>query len=246
MPHVNLVPAEERRRELRRQLVIIPIAGAVLLVAGLGGSYYYYGNQLSGAQDETESYKSLNAKQATDVAELKKYEDLKNQKQNSRNAVNTLYSARFRWSRLLDDMSFVIPAELSLTKIKGLVPGADTAKTGAATTSSTANQKDLEFEGYARSMPDVAIFMVRLGLVPSLKDVTLKLAEVEEIQGQRPIHFIINATLKNVGETQQPAVAPTTGEAGPSPVTPTGTGTSTTGTGTNGSRTSTSTTSTTR
>lgn len=247
MPHVNLVPAEEQRRELRRQLFIIPVAGTLLLLGGLGGSYYYYNSQLSNAQQETESYKGLNAKQANDVAELKKYEDLKNQKQGRRDAVNALYEARFRWSRMLDDMSFVVPAELSLTKVKGMVPGADTGKTAAA--GSADAKRDLTFEGYARSMPDVAIFMVRLGLIQSLTEVTLQLAEVEEIQGQRPIHFIINATLKNVGETQQPAVAPTTGEAGPSQVTPTGTGTSTsptTGTGTSGSRTSTATTSTTR
>ncbi|MHB1389841.1 MAG: PilN domain-containing protein [Thermoleophilia bacterium] len=238
MPHVNLVPAEEKRRELRRQLVIIPIAGAMLLLGGLSGSYYFYSNQLGNAQQEVDSYKSLNAKQAKDVAELKKYEDLKNQKQTSRNAVAALYDARFRWSRMFDDLSFIIPGELSLTSIKGLVPGAAVATSGATTTS-TQQQQDLTFEGFARSMPDVAIFMVRLALIPSLKDVTLNLAEVQDLHGQRPIHFVINAMLNNVGETQQPAVAPTTGEAGPSQVTPTGTGTTTTGTGTNGSRTST-------
>lgn len=247
MPHVNLVPAEERRRELRRQLYIIPVAGALLVLGGLGGGYFYYNSQLTNARQEADGYKELNAKQATNVAELKKYEDLKSQKQGRRDSVNALYEARFRWSRMLDDMSFVVPAELSLTKVKGMVPGTETGKT--ASTGNAAPGRDLEFEGYARSMPDVAIFMVRLGLIPSLTEVSLQLAEVEEVQGQRPIHFVINATLKSIGETQQPAVAPTTGEAGPSQVTPTGTGTSTspsTGTGTNGSRTSTATTSTTR
>lgn len=223
MPRVNLVPIEERRREVRRQMIFLPVAGAVAAVIALGGSYYYYDNKLQNTDAELEQSKQNNASLAKQVAELQKYEDLKNQKQSRLNAVTSVYQSRFRWSRMLDDMSFIIPESISLTKVSGRVPGATAA--GERTGARGASQRDLEFEGDTRSMPEVAIFMVRLALIPSLADVTLKKAEVERAGG--PVHFVINASLKTVGETQRPAVAPTTGESGPSPVTPT-TGTQTT------------------
>jgi len=229
MPRVNLVPLEERQRAYRRQFYIIPVAGAILLVGFLGGTYYYFNNKLESVQNDLDLYKQNNANMSKQVAELAKYEELKAQKQARLSAVTTAYQGRFRWSRMLDDMSFVVPDTVSLTKITGAVPGAET---GAASKSATTDKPDLEFEGNTSTMPDVAIFMVRLALIPSLTDVTLKVAEREATGSQFSIHFIINASLKQPGETQRPAVAPTTGDSGPSQVTPTGT--STTGTSTSG------------
>lgn len=217
MPRVNLVPTEERRREVRRQMIILPVAGAAAAVVVLGGSYLYYQNKLNNTEDELEQVKQNNASLSKQVAELQKYEELKTQKQSRLTAVASAYQSRFRWSRMLDDLSFVIPETISLTKVSGGVPGAITA--GAATAGRGASQRDLEFEGFTNAMPEVAIFMVRLALIPSLTDVTLKTAEVD--RSGSTVHFIINATLKPVGETQRPAVAPTTGEGGPSRVTPT-------------------------
>jgi Tfp pilus assembly protein PilN len=233
MPKVNLVPLEERQRAYRRQFYIIPIAGSLVLLGALGGSYYYFNSRLSNAENELSLYKQNNANMSRQIAELQQYEDLKSQKQARLSSVTSVYQGRFRWSRMLDDMSFVVPETISLTKISGRVPGAETAGQRAG----TAQEEDLSFEGFTYTMPDVAIFMVRLALIPSLTDVSLSVAEIEEKGGQLPIHFIINASLKQAGENQRPAVAPTTGEAGPSSVTPTTTtptGTSTNGAATNG------------
>lgn len=230
MPRVNLVPLEERQRAYRRQFYIIPVAGVIVIVGALAGSYYYYNNNLENVQADLDSYKQNNASMQKQVAELAKYEELKNQKQARLGAVTSAYQARFRWSRTLDDMSFVVPDTVSLIQITGKVPGSQTV---TATKAAAAATSDLEFEGYTSTMPDVAIFMVRLALIPSLSDVTLKIAERELVGNINPIHFVINANIKQPGETQRPAVAPTTGDTGPSPVTPTGTSTtSNTSTGT--------------
>lgn len=233
MPRVNLVPLEERQRAYRRQFYIIPVAGAIIIVGLLGGTYYYFNNQLQSVQTDLDGYKQNNASMQKQVTELQKYEELKAQKQARLSAVTGAYQARFRWSRMLDDMSFVVPETISLTQITGKVPG---AQTGATKQQAAAQaQPDLEFEGSTASMPDVAIFMVRLALIPSLTDVRLKVAEREVNGGLVSIHFIIDASLSQPGETQRPAVAPTTGDSGPSPVTPTGTSTTpTTGTSTSG------------
>jgi len=228
MPRINLVPAEEQQWELRRQLYIVLVAGALVLAGVLGGSYYYYNSQLSNSEKQLQDIKGSNASLQKQVNELKRYEEIKNKKQTQLNIVTGLYGQRVRWSRTLGDLAFVIPDDVWLTSIKVQVPGVKTA--GSASTSSSAAKgsvRDVEIEGYTRGMPSVAILLVRLGLIPSLTEVTLISAEKEEFASEMVTHFKIAATLKQTGETQGPSVAPVTGEDGPSSVTPT-TGTSTT------------------
>ncbi|MBE0428372.1 MAG: PilN domain-containing protein [Thermoleophilia bacterium] len=214
---MNLVPADVKRRELRRQGLLFPLVAIVLLALVLVGSYFYYVNKMDNTQEELESFRRLNDEQASQVAELDRIEVLKSQRQERLSSVTGVYQLRFRWSRMLDDLSFVVPEELSLTRIRGQVP----ETVAGATPTRQTMQDELEFEGHTRSMPDVAIFMVRLGLIPSVTDVTLSLAEVEIIGNERAIHFIITASL-TMEEAQRPVAAPTTGETGPSRVTPTG------------------------
>lgn len=226
MPRVNLVPREEQQREFRRQLYIIPVAGTMILAGILGGTYYYYGNQLENADRQLQDVQQSNNALQKQVAEMKRYDEIKNKKQSQLNIVTTLYGQRVRWSRTIDDLAFVIPEDVWLVAIKAKVPGIDTMSAAGASSNSSTGQSDIEIEGYTREMPSVATLLVRLGLIPSIMNVTLTSAEKEEVQGQTVTHFKITASLKQTGETQGPAVVPdTSGEA--SPVTPT-TGTSTT------------------
>lgn len=228
MSKVNLVPIEEQQREFRRQFYIVPVAGALVLAGILGGSYYYYSSQLSNSEQKLQDIKSSNASLQKQVNELKRYEEVKNKKQTQLNLVTGLYGQRVRWSRTLTDLAFVIPDDVWLVSIRAKVPGVETAASSSSSSSAaSAEKQDIEIEGYTRGMPSVAIFLVRLGLIPSLMEVTLVSAEKEEMASQIVTHFKIEASLKQTGETQGPSVAPVTGEDGPSSVTPT-TGTSTT------------------
>jgi Tfp pilus assembly protein PilN len=236
MPRVNLVPQEEQAREFRRRIYIFPIAGAILLVGALGGSYYYYTNQQTNAKNELDqTQQSIDAK-APQLAELQRYEDAKSQKQARLSSVNNLYNARVRWSRILDDISFVIPEDIWLNSITAEVPGAQASTAAAGKPAATdTSQQDIVIEGftYENSMPTIATFMVRLALLPALSEVTLESAATEKVGNDLVIRFKIGAKLKQGPEAQRPVSAPNTGEQGPSSVTPTtGTGTSTTGTGT--------------
>ena len=123
MPKVNLVPREETAREFRRQLYIIPVAGSIIILAALGGSYLYFSNQQQAADDQLQQMKSSNASLQKQVAELDRYQDIKNKKQTQLNLVSTFYNQRVRWSQIFDDLTFVIPQEVWLTSVKGKVPG---------------------------------------------------------------------------------------------------------------------------
>src|SRR3989338_613756 len=99
MPRVNLIPREQKEKELRRRAYMLPLAGATLLAVTLGGSYYYFNNKLSDSQQEAENYKQKNASIAKQVSELQRYEDMKKQKQARLSAITNIYSQRVRWSR---------------------------------------------------------------------------------------------------------------------------------------------------
>lgn len=227
MPRVNLIPREERLRGRRRQAFIFPVAGAAVLALALGGSYFYFDRQLGQKEKDFESYKSKNASIAKQVSELQRYEDLKAQKTRLLSQITTIYGQRERWSRIMDDLAFVIPADLSLIKINAQVPGAQ-AVAGSSKASKTAAAGDMIIEGYTKEMNTIAILMVRIGLIPSLTDVTLISAETEYESGIERIHFKVAASLKSPGSPMA-IIAPITGEEGPSDVTPT-TPTGTTGT----------------
>lgn len=239
MPKVNLVPKEEQAREFRRQIYIFPIAGAVLVIAAMGGTYYYYNSQVESSQQEYVSLQQNNASLSKPLQELQRYEDLQSQKQTKLNNVETVYNQRTRWSRIMDDISFVIPNDIWLTSLTASVGGTPvTACGGGAKPNAgcTQTSPDIVVEGYTndKAMPSVATFMIRLGLLPTLQNVTLISADTEKLGTRLAIHFRIGANLKQGGQAQA-TPAPTTGVTPP-----TGTGTNTIpGTRTAASRTTT-------
>lgn len=246
MPRVNLVPKEEAAREYRRQFLIIPVASVAIIFIGMAGSYIYYGQKLQSSKDELDQYKQNNENQKRDIAELDGYEAVGKEKQDKQVQVGTLELSRHKWSRTLDDIAFVVPDDIWFKDIQGQVPW---LQVNLAESSAAAGGEDYNFiiEGRtgADSMPSVAIFMVRLGLIPSLENVELIFAEKILEDGREVIKFEIGASLKQNLAVTQPAIAPSTGEEAPSNGAMTGTGTSTTstngstGTGTTGTSTGT-------
>lgn len=241
MPKVNLVPIEEQHKELRRRFVIVPVAGAAILLIAMGGTYVWLNSQISDAENEYDDLVASNAQLAPQIKELEGYEAKQAEKQTRLNGVIELYSQRVRWSRILDDLSFVVPSEVWFEEIEGTVPNLVVGDQQGQD-EQDAVQYDFIVRGFTKDMDFVAIMMVRMGLIPGLKDVMLVSAEKEQIEGGTlAIRFEIGAMLNEVSEVQQPAVAPSTGEDGPSETTTGTTGTTgttdTTGTSTGGSRT---------
>jgi len=231
MPKVNLIPEEERAREYRRQFYIIPVGAAIAIVGALGLSYYYYNNQVDSADKQLQDMKAKNEGLQKQVAELDRYQEIKNKKQSQLSVITGLYGQRIRWSRTLDDLAFVIPDDVWLISIKAKAPGTTASQSagGAGTSGAEADARDVEIEGYTYEMPSVAVFIIRLGLISSLTDVTLTSAEKVDVSGKIITNFKIGATYKQTADNAKPSAAPT-GGGGTSPVTPT-TGTSTTATG---------------
>lgn len=225
MPRVSLVPREEKGRELRRRAGLVPIAGGVILIAILGGSYFYYSTSVDNAQQDLSNARAKNAALSKQLAELQNYQQIKSQKDSKLSSVQAVYSQRVRWSRILDDLSFVIPSDIWLTSMQASIPGTPvTACSGTSKPSGdcTQIQPDVLIEGYTHEneMPVVATFLIRLGLMPSLANVNLISAQTEKVGNNLVIHFKIGVTLKNPAQIQENAPSPATGQQAPSPVVP--------------------------
>lgn len=235
MPRVNLVPKEEQAREFRRQFLIIPIAAVALIVIGMVGGYVYYDQKLQSEQEELQILKDNNENQKRQVQELEEYEAVGKEKQDRLAQVTMLDLSRVRWSRTMDDLAFVVPDDIWFESIEGMVPW----EISAAQATTESQDYDFTIEGSTRTMSSVAVFMIRLGLIPSLENVELINAEKEDSEGEGIIKFSIGASLVPLADVTQPAIAPSTGEDGPSDGS---TNTDTTGTTTNGTNTGTGTT----
>jgi Tfp pilus assembly protein PilN len=230
MPRVNLVPKDEQAREFRRQFLIIPVAGVALLFIGMIGGYIYFDQQLQSSNEELQQYQDNNESQKRQVQELEEYEAIGREKQDKLAQVTLLDLQRMRWSRTLDDLAFVVPDDIWFVEIEGSVPW-EISNVEADAAQDEDSEYDFTVEGYTRVMSSVAVFMIRMGLIPSLERVELITAEQEETEGQLAIKFKIGASLVPLTNVSQPAIAPSTGEDGPSDGTST-TDTSTTETST--------------
>ncbi|GBE57342.1 fimbrial assembly protein (PilN) [bacterium BMS3Abin01] len=236
MPRVNLVPIEEKQREFRRRFYIVPVAGAAILLIVMGSTYVAIDRQLANTEQEYHDYQKSNVALAPQVKELEEYQGTQDNKQQRLDSVIGLYSQRVRWSRILDDLAFVIPEDIWLDSITGEVPGLVVSE--KKNSSSEGKKYDFVVNGYTNDMDTVAVMMVRLALIPALTNINLITAEKQQTEnGGVAINFEVGADLVQTGEVQKPAVAPSTGEEGPSGTT-TKSGSSTggtTGTSTRGS-----------
>lgn len=232
MPKVNLVPKEERSREFRRQFYIIPVAGMFLIVVGMVGLYVYFDQQLESSNEELARYQQNNANQRKEIEELDRYEAISTDKQEKQVQVMLLEEQRHKWSRTLDDIAFVVPDDIWFKSIEGKVPWLLEFTGETRGTADAEVTQDFIIEGRTRSMASIAVFMVRLGLIPSLTNVELIFAEKIEEDGGLVIQFEVGASLAQNLSVSEPAIAPSAGEDGPSDGT--GTGTSTTATDSTG------------
>lgn len=234
MPRVNLVPIDEQQREFRRRFYIVPVAGAAILLIAMGSTYVAVDRQLANTEQEYHDYQKSNAALAPQVKELEGYQGIQDNKQQRLDSVIGLYSQRVRWSRILDDLAFVIPEDVWLDSINGEVPGL--VISDKKSSSSEGKKYDFVVNGYTNDMDTVAVMMVRMALIPALTNINLITAEKQQTEnGGMAINFEVGADLVKTGEIQKPAVAPSTGEEGPAGTTTGGTTATTTGTGTRGS-----------
>jgi len=203
MKRLNLLPPEERVKASRHRGRLYAVLGLVVVVLALGAVYFQQRSVLNGKEAELAQANSELAAVQQKVAALQPYAQINNLRTAMTQTAQEIYDARVPWSRILEEVSLVIPDNVRLSDAKCTVPDAmlPGAEQVAATTAvNSAPAPDITFSGDTYSHKDVAEFMTRLGLIPQLANIQLTDAtranEGEEGSGATTISFTVTASLR--------------------------------------------------
>jgi Tfp pilus assembly protein PilN len=210
---INLVPPGERPRTTTNVGVLALLVVLVLVVFGLGFGYYILKSGLSDRKAELQTAQQQTAQLQAQVQALQQYATLQTKRQAAEKIVQQVYAGRTLVAGVLNDVSLVVPETVWFQTFKlstadpiaattnGLSPGA-----GAAAQAAAANNV-FSVEGDTYSFEDVANFLVRLQLIPSLQNVAL--AEAGQPKGNTDPDkdvkgFTIHGTVVNTQEQDTP------------------------------------------
>lgn len=115
-------------------------------------------------------------------------------------ALAGVLGTRVAWEGVLRDLSRVLPADISLTRMAARVPIAPAVPAAAGTTAPTpTTPQAVEISGYTFDHPGVARLLTRLQVLPSLTNVQLQSASREKIGKKPVVKFTVLADLSQPG-----------------------------------------------
>ncbi|HEX9313214.1 MAG TPA: PilN domain-containing protein, partial [Actinomycetota bacterium] len=136
---------------------------------------------------------SLNSGLQTKVAQLQKFEDLKNNVAARQAMVDGLLHQQVLWSQVLQDMSAAMPDGAFLTSMTGtLEPSTDAAATVGAPAALVGN---ISVQGTALDYPDLTALLRRLERVDGWVNPWVSQATRAILDGQRVVQFTATVDL---------------------------------------------------
>lgn len=177
MRNINLLPPEvAERRRVRQQsglLVVLFVAFLALLAV-----IWFFRNLEVGRQEDRRDRASAEARGLqVQVTALQEFADLEKSVEERRETLSTIMQGDVAWSRLLIELSMIIPGDSWLTAFTGTVADQDNEQP-PATQPSTAGAAapptklgELTFVGNTFDFPGVAKWISRLQELKSLQNI---------------------------------------------------------------------------
>jgi len=198
MTRINLLPTEERAKAAREQGIALAILALVVLVVILGGVYLLSYRQVGPKQTQIDNVNAQINQANMQLAALRPYEVMQTQTNAMDATALQLYDSRVLMSSILEEVSLLIPDDVSLTGMSIVVPPVMIAGSGIGTAggsvSTSTSTVDVKFNGTCKDVSQVAEFMTRLGLMPQLQHITLLNAGTTS--GSQYFTFEIDAGLR--------------------------------------------------
>jgi type IV pilus assembly protein PilN len=174
MKRINLVPPEQRVKASRERGLLWAILILVAVVIALGLVYVWQNSQVNSKQSELDDLNAQVAAEQQKVAELQPYAELQAMRTDMTAAAKGIYDTRVSWSTILQEISLVIPDNVRLQTLTGVVPVTMLPGTAVAVAPGTVpSTPDITFAGTTYTHKDVAEFMTRLGLIPQIMNIQL-------------------------------------------------------------------------
>lgn len=194
--NINLLPKEIVEKRKFEQRLAYVLLGVGLLVAVFVAVYAVNFVRIMGEERKLTAIQAENARYAQAISQIQTFEKARLQVEDREKLIATAIAGKFEWSKLLNNISLIIPNEVWLTSFDGSVDG-------------------LTFGGYATRYSGttelgyrpVAKWLVRLGEISALSDVWLTSSEKGADQGANRISWQTTAKLKMAEQPQASAVS---------------------------------------
>jgi Tfp pilus assembly protein PilN len=175
---INLVPKTERVRTSTNVAALSLVGGGLVVVFALALSFYLLTSQRNSLRDDLTALQNQSADLQQQVAALDKYKQLATEKKAMEDTVRGVYAGRTLLSQVLNDFSRAIPDNVWLVSMTLSAGDPQTAPADkiAAVGTLVSGIGSLAIQGDTYSFSDVALILVRLKLVPSLREITLNSA----------------------------------------------------------------------
>jgi Tfp pilus assembly protein PilN len=169
MRSVNLIPPEEQRGDRAPMrtgvFTYVLIGGLALLLLGIV-AVTLTSKQISDRKAEKANLEQELAQETARAQSLAAFINFRTVEENRATTLTTLSNSRFDWSRVLHELSLVLPSDIRLVSVTGTVsPEVEVEDAEAVTLRSGVSGPALEITGCAPSQDSVA------GFVSSLEDI---------------------------------------------------------------------------
>lgn len=195
MRRIDLLPAAYvERRAQRRNVVVVFIAGALVVLA-LIAWFLLLTTQIGDAKDELAAAQSRNQALQTEIDALQRFADLEAEVQAKRTALQTVFAGDIDWPAVMTQIAMVIPGDVWLDSFQtsaGATEGASPvpSETNAIRLANKSPFGRISFAGNSVCMPGVPKWLIRLGTVKDFSAIWLtNAAEQDTRPGCEPVTF---------------------------------------------------------
>jgi Tfp pilus assembly protein PilN len=194
MHRIELLPESYRRQQRERRVIALVVMAGLFVVLLLTIWFVRLNFQISDAKDELATIQAENETLQNQIAQLQTFQELKNEVDAKRLALDTVMAGDLDWPVLMTEVAMAAPGEVwlrTMTASAGDTEGSTPAPTETAPIDVSTKQSvgRIQFEGSSLSMPGVAKWLIRQDLSKTFEAVYLSDAVETEIAGQQAFNF---------------------------------------------------------
>jgi Tfp pilus assembly protein PilN len=194
MRRIELLPESYRQQQRERRIIAFVVMGGLFVVLLLTIWFVRLNFQISNAKDELATIQAENQTLQNQIAQLQTFQDLKNEVDQKRLALETVMAGDLDWPVLMTEVAMAAPGEVwlrTMTASAGDTEGSAPAPTETAPIDVSAKESvgRIQFEGSSLSMPGVAKWLIRQQLSKTFEAVYLSDAVEVDISDQQAFNF---------------------------------------------------------
>lgn len=204
MKRINLLPREvAERRKARQQVVLLVVLGLVWLLV-LSAVWFVRQGQLREEEERLSTAQAEAQALQVEIDALQEFADLDRTVREKEEALATAMLNDIHWSRILIELSMIIPGDSWITSFQGTAaePSEPTPGTGAG----GPKFGSVNFSAITFEFPGVAAWITRLQEMDSLQSVWVPSATRGTIGTREVVNFSSSADLSgdSLSERHQP------------------------------------------